>query len=144
MSPLVLVAAGPDVAQSLLRVNGSSNGRVNIPIMERTKQTFEGISNKPRRLFFDRLTRRAIHWKVYFHDIPQTTVLVNAACCTMRVRYFYIDDFFTDARGAEREFPQFCLIEPDYMGSSKGTTIRPMTLCAGVFIADVYSRPSGQ
>jgi hypothetical protein len=55
-------------------------------------------------------------------------------------RYFYIDEFYADARGSEQEFPQYCLIEPDFMGYEQNDAHPPHDIMrAEKLIADVYN-----
>ena len=55
-------------------------------------------------------------------------------------RYFYIDEFFDDARGREEDFPQFCFIEPDFMGIVGNDDHPPHDVMkAEKLIADVYN-----
>ena len=55
-------------------------------------------------------------------------------------RYFYIDEFYADARGPAEEFPQFALIEPDYMSFGENDDHPPHDVMrAEKLIADVYN-----
>ena len=135
---------GPTWPNRFFALTGSSNGRVNMLDDGTHKADLRGYFQQTQTTLFDRLNEAAIHWKVYFHDIPQTTVLANQRMPHNAARYFYIDDFFTDARGAEREFPQFCLIEPDYMGVEQSDDHPPHDIMrAEKLIADVYNALRG-
>jgi phospholipase C len=55
-------------------------------------------------------------------------------------RYFYIDEFFDDARGAEEEFPQFSLVEPAYTSFAENDDHPPHDIMRSQkLIADVYN-----
>jgi hypothetical protein len=104
------------------------------------KADLAGYFQQDQLTIFDRLNDRGVHWKVYFHDIPQTTVLVRQREPHNTARDFYIDEFFKDARGREQDFPEFCLIEPDYMGFEQSDDHPPHdTMRAEKLIADVYN-----
>jgi hypothetical protein len=104
------------------------------------KADLSGYFQQTQTTLFDRLNEQAVHWKIYFHDIPQTTVLDNQRQPHNMARYFYIDKFFADARGPESEFPQYCLIEPDFMGYGLNDAHPPHDIMrAEKLIADVYN-----
>jgi Phosphoesterase family len=89
---------------------------------------------------FDRLNEKGIHWKVYFHDLPQSWVLRHQRLPENAARYFYIDELFDDARGREEDFPEFCFIEPDYTGIAGNDDHPPHDIMkAQKLIADVYN-----
>ena len=135
---------GPTWPNRFFALTGTSNGRVNMPDDGTHKADIRGYFQQTQTTLFDRLNERAIHWKVYFHDIPQTTVLVNQRMPHNAARYFYIDEFFADARGSEQEFPQFSLVEPDYMGVEQSDDHPPHDIMrAEKLIADVYNALRG-
>lgn len=131
---------GPTWPNRFFALTGTSNGRVNMPDDGTHKADLRGYFQQTQATLFDRLNDRGIHWKVYFHDVPQTTVLVNQREPHNAARYFYIDEFFEDARGFESEFPQFCLVEPDYLGFGQNDDHPPHDIMRGEkLIADVYN-----
>lgn len=131
---------GPTWPNRFFALTGTSNGRVNMPGDGTHKADLPGYFQQMQPTLFDRLNEQAVHWKVYFHDIPQTTVLVQQRQPHNAARYFYIDEFFADARGPEKEFPQFSLIEPDYMGLEQSDDHPPHDVMrAEKLIADVYN-----
>ncbi len=131
---------GPTWPNRFFALSGTSNGRVNMPSDGTHKADLPGYFQQDQLTIFDRLNDRGVHWKVYFHDIPQTTVLVRQREPHNTARYFYMDEFFADARGREQDFPEFCLIEPDYMGFEQSDDHPPHdTMGAEKLIADVYN-----
>jgi phospholipase C len=75
-----------------------------------------GYFQQTQDTIFDRLTEKQINWKVYFHDVPQSWVLKQQRAPHNAAQYYYVRRFYEDARGPVDDFPQFCLIEPDYLG----------------------------
>jgi phospholipase C len=131
---------GPTWPNRFFALTGSANGRVNMPDDGTHKTDIPGYFQQTQDTIFDRLNERAIHWKSYFHDIPQTTVLVHQREPHNAARYFYIDEFFKDASGLESEFPQYCLIEPDFMGYGQNDAHPPHDIMRSEkLIADVYN-----
>src|SRR5260370_20850810 len=131
---------GPTWPNRFFALAGTSNGRVNMPDDGTHKADLHGYFEQTQDTLFDRLNERAIHWKVYFHDIPQTTVLSHQREPHNVARYFYIDEFFDDARGHETEFPEFCLIEPAYIGFAENDDHPPHDIMRSQkLIADVYN-----
>lgn len=131
---------GPTWPNRCFALTGTSNGRVNMPDDGRHTVDAAGWFEQNQATLFDRLNDRGIDWKVYFHDIPQTSVLLHQRLPHNAARYFYMDEFFDDARGREDEFPQFCLIEPDYLGAGESDDHPPHDVMkAEKLIADVYN-----
>ncbi|MHB1765546.1 MAG: alkaline phosphatase family protein [Gammaproteobacteria bacterium] len=131
---------GPTWPNRFFALSGTSNGRVNMPDDGTTRFDLKGYFQQTQDTLFDRLNERGIHWKVYFHDIPQTTVFSHQREPHNAARYFYIDEFYDDARGAEQAFPQFAFIEPRYLGWEENDDHPPHDImCAEKLIADVYN-----
>jgi len=131
---------GPTWPNRFFALSGTSSGRVNMPDDGTHKADLPGYFQQTQDTLFDRLNDRGIHWKVYFHDIPQTTVFVHQREPHNAARYFYVGEFFDDARGPESEFPQFCLVEPDYLGFQQNDDHPPHDVMRGEkLIADVYN-----
>jgi phospholipase C len=131
---------GPTWPNRFFLLSGTSNGRVNMPEDGEHKVDLPGWFEQNQDTIFDRLTERGINWKVYFHDIPQSSVLTHQRLAHNAARYFYIDEFFDDARGAEEDFPQFSFIEPDFMGFRENDDHPPHDVMrAEKLIADVYN-----
>ena len=135
---------GPTWPNRFFALTGTALGRVNMPDDGTHKADLPGYFQQTQDTLFDRLDACAATWKVYFHDIPQTTVLEHQRQPHNTARYFYIDEFFDDARGAEAEFPEFCLIEPDYLGFAQNDDHPPHDIMrAEKLIADVYNAIRG-
>lgn len=131
---------GPTWPNRFFALSGTSSGRVNMPDDGTHKADLKGYFQQTQVTLFDRLNERAINWKVYFHDIPQTTVLAHQREPHNAARYFYIDEFYDDTRGIESEFPQFAFIEPRYMGWEENDDHPPHDIMrAEKLIADVYN-----
>jgi phospholipase C len=104
---------GPTWPNRYFALTGTSLGRVTMP---------SGFFNPNLHCYnqttlFDRLNERQIPWKVYFHDTPQSLTLVHQWAHVSR--YHEMDGFFEDARGAEKDFPNFAFIEPRYSSSGQ-------------------------
>ena len=99
-----------------------------------------GYFEQKQPTIFDRLSERAVDWKIYFSGIPQTVVFCNQRKVENMARYFYMQQFYEDARGDAEEFPEFSLIEPDFMGTEENDDHPPHDIMkAQKLIADVYN-----
>jgi phospholipase C len=135
---------GPTWPNRFFALTGTSSGRVNMPDDGTHKADLAGYFQQNQDTIFDRLNDAGVHWKAYFHDIPQTTVLGHQREPHNSARYFYVDEFYADARGAEAEFPEFCLIEPDYLGFEQNDDHPPHDVMrTEKLIADVYNAIRG-
>ena len=131
---------GPTWPNRFFALTGTSNGRVNMPSDGTHKADLSGYFQQTQTTLFDRLNEQAVHWKVYFHDIPQTTVLDGQRQPHNVARYFYINQLYEDARGPESEFPEYSLIEPDFMGYGQNDGHPPHDIMRSEkLIADVYN-----
>jgi len=131
---------GPTWPNRFMALTGTAMGRVNMPDDGTHKTDLRGYFQQSQDTIFDRLTDKAIHWKSYFHDIPQSWVLDHQRLPQNAARCFYIAEFFNDARGREEDFPQFCFIEPDFMGIVGNDDHPPHDVMkAEKLIADVYN-----
>jgi phospholipase C len=135
---------GPTWPNRFFALTGTSNGHVNMPDDGTQKADVPGYFQQDQDTIFDRLTEKGVDWKCYFHDIPQSWVLKHRRMPHNAARYFYIREFFADARNAEAEFPQFCFIEPDFMGINENDDHPPHDVMkAEKLIADVYNALRG-
>lgn len=131
---------GPTWPNRFFALSGTSNGRVNMPDDGTHKADLKGYFQQTQDTLFDRLNEHDINWKIYFHDIPQSTVFEHQREPHNAARYFYVDEFYDDARGIESEFPQFAFIEPRYMGWEESDDHPPHDIMrAEKLIADVYN-----
>jgi phospholipase C len=130
---------GPTWPNRFMMLTGTAKGRVNMPHDGTHDADLAGHFQQDQDTIFDRLNEKAIHWKVYFHDLPQSWVLRNQRLPENAARYFYIDELFDDARGREEDFPEFCFVEPDYTGIAGNDDHPPHDIMkAQKLIADVY------
>lgn len=135
---------GPTWPNRFFALSGTSHGRVNMPGDGTHGLDLSGYMQQTQDTIFDRLNERGIHWKDYFHDVPQTTVFSHQRDPANAARYFYIPEFFRDARGDEGEFPEFSLIEPSYMGWGQNDDHPPFDVMrAEKLTADVYNALRG-
>lgn len=131
---------GPTWPNRFFAFSGTSNGRVDMPNDGTHGADLRGYFHQTQDTLFDKLNEQGIDWKIYFHDVPQTTVLTHQREPHNAARYFYIHQFFEDARGLEADFPQFSLIEPNYMGWGRNDDHPPHDVMrAEKLIADVYN-----
>ncbi|MGO8866468.1 MAG: alkaline phosphatase family protein [Alphaproteobacteria bacterium] len=131
---------GPTWPNRFFALSGTSHGRVDMPDDGTHKIDFAGYFEQTQDTIFDRLSARGRHWKAYFHDIPQSWAMTRQRRPERAARYFYIDEFFDDARGAEAEFPDFCFVEPDYLGWGQNDDHPPHDVMrAEKLLADVYN-----
>jgi phospholipase C len=131
---------GPTWPNRFFALSGTSLGRTNMPNDGTHKADLPGYFQQNQDTIFDRLTEKGIHWKVYFHDVPQSWVMKHQRLPHNAALYFYIREFFADARGAEEEFPAFSFIEPDFMGINENDDHPPHDVMkAEKLIADVYN-----
>ena len=131
---------GPTWPNRFMMLTGTAMGRVNMPADGTHKADLAGYFQQTQDTIFDRLTDKAIHWKCYFHDIPQSWTLDHQRLPQNAARYFYIAEFFKDALGREEDFPQFSFIEPDFMGVAGNDDHPPHDIMkAEKLIADVYN-----
>jgi len=131
---------GPTWPNRFMMLTGTAMGRVNMPDDGSHKVDPAGYFQQTQDTIFDRLTDKGIHWKCYFHDIPQSWTLDRQRLPQNAARYFYISEFFKDALGREEDFPQFSFIEPDFMGVAGNDDHPPHDIMkAQKLIADVYN-----
>jgi len=131
---------GPTWPNRFFALSGTAQGRTSMPGDGTHHLDIPGFFQQSQETIFDRLNEKGIHWKSYFHDVPQSWVMRrprlphNVAC------YFYIREFFIDARGLAEDFPQFCYIEPDFMGVQQNDDHPPHDIMKGEkLIVDVYN-----
>ena len=135
---------GPTWPNRFFALSGTALGRVDMPGDGTHKVDLPGFFAQTQDTIFDRLNDKGIHWKIYFHDIPQSWVMKHQRAPHNAARYFYIRQFFEDARGIVSDFPEFCLIEPDYMGHEENDDHPPHDIMkAEKLIADVYNALRG-
>jgi phospholipase C len=123
-----------------MALTGTAKGRVSMPNDGTKGADLAGYFQQDQDTIFDRLNEKSIYWKSYFHDVPQSWVLRHQRLPHNVARYFYMDQFYSDARGREEDFPEFCFIEPDFMGTVENDDHPPHDIMkAQKLIADVYN-----
>jgi phospholipase C len=120
---------GPTYPNRLFLFAGTSFGHVH--------NDFPATNDQYGPSIFDRLTDAGISWKVYFSDLPFTSLLAKVR--TVRpTRSVSIDDFYADA--AAGTLPQVAFVEPRYFGgpNEESDEHPPANPQAGqAFVADV-------
>jgi len=135
---------GPTWPNRFFALSGTCLGRVDMPGDGTSGADLPGFFAQTQDTIFDRLNEKQINWKVYFHDIPQSWTMKQLRAPHNAARYFYIRRFYEDARSHPENFPQFCLIEPDYMGFIQNDDHPPHDIMRGEkLVADVYNALRG-
>ncbi len=135
---------GPTWPNRFFALSGTASGRVDMPGDGTYHLDVPGYFHQKQPTIFDRLNEKGIHWKTYFHDIPQSWVLRRPRLPHNVARYFYFDEFFDDARGEADDFPKFCYIEPDFLGFQQNDDHPPHDVMKGEkLVADVYNALRG-
>jgi phospholipase C len=80
---------GPTWPNRFMMLTGTSMGRVNMPDDGTHKKDLNGYFQQNQDTIFDRLTDKGIHWKSYFHDIPQSWALEHQRFPHNIARYFW-------------------------------------------------------
>ncbi len=131
---------GPTWPNRFFALSGTSSGCVDMPDDGEHRLDLKGYMEQDQQTIFDRLGEQSISWKIYFSGPPQSIVFRRQRRLENISRYFTMDRFFKDAAGPEADFPQFCLIEPDFMGVDENDDHPPHDVMnAQKLIADVYN-----
>jgi len=103
---------GPTWPNRLFAMTGTSLGRVTMPdgIMDLNLHWYD------QPTVFDRLDEKGISWKVYFGDIPISSILVHQWEPQNAIRHRPMLEFALDASEKNSDdFPGFVWIEPTYL-----------------------------
>ena len=125
---------GPTWPNRFFVHSGTSKGHVKMP---------SGIFDLSWHLYdqatvFDRLCEKDISWKIYHNGEAQSLVLINQLLHA--AHYHDITLFFDDAKGDEKDFPQYVFIEPCYSGSGQNDQHPPSDIMKGeLLIAQIYN-----
>ncbi len=131
---------GPTWPNRFFALTGTCCGVVDMPEDGQHGADIKGWFEQDQPTIFDRLSEKGIQWKSYYHDIPQTAVLVRQRLPENAAHYHHVNGFYDDARGLESDFPAFCLIEPDFNGVDENDDHPPHDIMkAQKLIADVYN-----
>jgi len=83
------------------------------------------------------LSAQGISWKIYYGDIASTYILVNKPDPS---QVYPLRQFYLDAAGPEKNFPQYVFIDPAYFGKDATDQHPPHDVLRGeALIADVYN-----
>jgi phospholipase C len=103
---------GPTWTNRFFVHSGTSLGRVKMP---------GGLIPNPllyagyvQDTIYDRLNEQAIPWRIYHGDVPQSLVLSHQRSGLNPRGYEWLDQFFVDAEGREKDFPAYVFVEPNY------------------------------
>lgn len=131
---------GPTWPNRLFLLSGTTKGKIHMP--EGKKHLgMVGTQNQPT--IFDRLNEKKKKWKVYYHDLASSLLLVNQLKGENFGQYFKFDQFAEDAKD-EATFPEFSFIEPRYYGKDQNDDHPPHnTMKAQKLIADIYNTLRG-
>jgi phospholipase C len=128
---------GPTWANRFFVHSGTALGRVWMP---ETKEDVLRMRPYNQVTLYDRLYERGIKWRIYFGDIPQSFVLTRQLHKDNIVHYRPMRRFWDDVKGPADEFPEYCLIEPQYFLSTANDDHPPHnTMHAQCLTADVYN-----
>jgi phospholipase C len=133
---------GPTWPNRFFALSGTSCGRVLMPLGLRAPRLGE-FTSQTQDTLFDRLNEAGRSWKVYYYDFPISLLFEHQRRPENLQRYDLIKHFFQEARN-EKEFPEFTLIEPKYMGADQNDDHPPHNVFkAEKLIADVYNAIRG-
>ena len=118
---------GPTWPNRFMALSGTSMGRVNMPFDGEHQVDPAGWFEQTQPTVFDRLTDKGIHWKVYFHDIPQTAVFCRQRLPENAAHYYYIQAVSRMPGDARRSFPNSASLNLASTAPMKTMTTRRTT-----------------
>jgi phospholipase C len=127
---------GPTWPNRFFVHSGTSLGRVLMPqgILDANLHWYDQTT------IYDRLNEKKIDWRIYYGDIPQSLILVHQLEPQNAARYSKLLQFFQDAGGAAKDFPQYAFIEPPFYDPGAADDHPPHDVLQGErLIADVYN-----
>jgi phospholipase C len=132
---------GPTWANRFFFHSGTSLGRVQMPEDLNDSLSHPGLYfGYDQDTIYDRLNEAGKSWRIYHGDIPQSLVLTHQRTVENAKRYELMDVFFSDAKGQEERFPDFCFIEPCYYWPGQNDDHPPhTTLRAQALLGSVYN-----
>lgn len=87
---------------------------------------------------YQRLSEAGVSWSIYYGDFPQSILMTEQ--WKYPTHYHGMNQFFTDAAGAESSFPSYSFIEPTYFGPLQEDQHPPSHILRGeVLQANVYN-----
>lgn len=126
---------GPTWPNRFFAHSGTSLGHTDMP---------NGILHPAIHLYdqptvYQRLSEAGKSWKIYYGDVPQSLILLEHQL-KYTSNYHQMEKFFADAGGPSQNFPQYCFIEPYYLGAKQCDQHPPTDVRHGeAFIAQVYN-----
>jgi phospholipase C len=130
---------GPTWPNRFFALSGTSSGRVTMPEGAKDPDLINKFFAQDQITIFDRLNEANRSWRVYFYDFPCSLILNRQRLLHNLANYSDINQFFREVR-SEKDFPEFCLIEPKYAGVDQNDDHPPHNIMKGEkLIADVYN-----
>jgi len=131
---------GPTWPNRFFLLSGTSSGRVRMPEGIKNADIGNAIFYQNQKTIFDCLSEAGKKWKIYYYDFPLSLVLTHQRHPDKLIHYENINNFFTQARGPEDQFPEFTFIEPKYLDIDQNDDHPPHNVMkAEKLIADVYN-----
>lgn len=131
---------GPTWPNRNFLLSGTTLGKIHMP---EGKKHLGMVGTQIQPTIFDRLNEKNRSWKVYFHDLASSLILINQLKKKNLSRYFDFAQFAKDAKN-EETFPEFCFIEPRYYGKDENDDHPPHNIMKGQkLIADIYNTLRG-
>ncbi|HZI93548.1 MAG TPA: alkaline phosphatase family protein [Patescibacteria group bacterium] len=127
---------GPTWTNRFFAHSGTSQGRVEMPHLP----FHWNLHDYDQDTIYDRLNQKGVSWRIYHDGFPQSLLLAHQRRWKNAARYDPMTRFYKDAKGAEKAFPSFSFIEPDYFPPGANDDHPPHDIRRGQkLIADVYA-----
>lgn len=128
---------GPTWVNRFFLHTGTARGIARMP---NDASDFGGFALYDQRTIYDELNAHGKTWRIYFHDTPQSLVLVGQWKSENKLNYAHIDRLEADAADPAADFPAFVFVEPQYAGDNANDDHPPYDVMAGdKLIARVYN-----
>jgi phospholipase C len=127
---------GPTWPNRFFVHSGTSLGRVSMPegILDANLHWYDQTT------LYDRLNENNKRWRIYYGDIPQSLMLVHQLEPVNVANYSKMLNFFQDAAGELKNFPDYCFIEPSYYQPGASDNHPPHDILEGErLLADIYN-----
>jgi len=125
---------GPTWPNRFFVHTGTSKGHVLMPSGLYVKNEYFYDQNT----IYDELETKKISWSIYHHGMPHTLLLEHL--WDKPDHFHRMDNFFKDAAGPEKDFPQYVFVEPSYGGTDENDQHPPTDIRKGeLLIAQVYN-----
>ena len=131
---------GPTWTNRFFLLSGTSKGLVSMPESGFDIGSSWMFLHYDQDTIFDRLNDQGVYWRVYYGDIPQSLALTHQRRPANAWRYYRLSNFFADAEEQEHTFPEFSLIEPNYMFGDQNDDHPPhSTMRAQRLLGQIYN-----